>query len=451
MSIKLKLALYNTFLVGIVMIFVLVFMLSMSNSVVQSTTKNQLMFLVHDNAEEVEWDDGKLELDDVNLYENHYTTLVYSHDGHLLAGRITNIEDFTAPLTHGELKEVTIQGEDYLIYDFFVESRKYNGVFLRGIVSVLEVAETVETLFFFTLLALPFFILFAGLGSFLIAKRSMKPLEKIIDTAEEISNGDNLSLRIALGKGKDEIHHLAETFDTMFIQLEQAFLAEKQFSSDVSHELRTPTAVILAECECNLTGTEAEKTEALITIQRQGRKMQQLIGALLNLIRLDSGVQKVNLEELDFSELLSIVCEEQLLLMPENLQLQTEIQENLTCWADYSMMIRVISNLMDNAIKYGKDGGFVRVTLQDQENSLLLQVEDDGIGISEQHLGQIFQRFYRVDSARTRESTESMGLGLSMVLQMIKLHQGTIHVKSQEGAGTCFSVTLPKKPKNITP
>lgn len=447
MSIKLKIALYNTFLVSIVMILVLIFMMSISHSVVASSTVNQLKYHIHENADEVEWDNNKIDLDDVDFYENHITTLVYSLDGTLLSGYFSQLEQFTAPLTHGEVTNWNLNQVDYLLYDYFVENRKGEGVYLRGIVSVSEISATVELLFLLTLLALPVFILFTGFGSYFIAKKSMKPLEKMMATAEEITNGDDLSQRIALGTGKDEVHLLAHTFDTMFSQLEQAFISEKQFSSDVSHELRTPTAVILAECECNLTetSTEAEKTQALESIQRQGRKMQQIISSLLNLIRLGSGVQKANFEEVDFSELVTLVCEEQETLLPSGQQLTCTVEEGILCALDYGMMIRILSNLIENGLKYGKIGGYLLVTLKEVENQLILEVEDDGIGIAPENLDRIFHRFYQVDPARKREQNESMGLGLAMVKQMVKLHHGTISVRSILGEGTCFTVTLPKK------
>ncbi len=445
MSIKLKIALFNTFLASVIMVIVLFFMLSISGTVVETTTKNHLTFFVHDNAEEIDWDDGKLELDDVNFYDNHMYTLVYAANGEHLAGNMPNMKDFDQPLLHGNIHTYEMANGNFMTYDFFVESRRHGGVFLRGVVSLTEVSDTVETLFILTLVSLPFFILFSGVGSYFISKKSMKPLEKIIETASDISHGDDLSRRINLGNGRDEMHHLAQTFDLMFSQLEMAFQAEKQFSSDVSHELRTPVAVILAECECSLQGqtTPEEQYQSLEAIQRQGKKMQQLITALLNLIRLDNGVQKADFQRVDLSELVLLVCEEQESLLPLGKKIVTQVPDSLFCEVDYGMIIRVLSNLIDNAVKYGNDQGTIQVFLEYEENAVILSVQDDGIGISEHDLQQIFHRFYRVDSARTQEIGQSMGLGLAMVEQMVKLHNGKILVESTLGQGTKFQVKLP--------
>lgn len=446
MSVKFKIAIYNTFLASIITIVVLIFMFSMSSSVVESSTRTQLKFVIHENASQVEFDHGELELEDVNFYENHIYTLVYSHDGYHLAGSIPQQEAFDAPLLHGQVTPFTVDGVNYLIYDTLVSDREHDGVFLRGIVSLVEVGDTVETLFFLTTLALPVFLLFAGLGSYYISKHSLKPLEKIIQTAQDISNGQELARRIDLGPGKDEVHQLADTFNQMFSQLEQAFLAEKQFSSDVSHELRTPVAVILAQCECNLKGEASpqELEQALFSIQGQGRKMQQIINSLLGLIRMDSGQQKAQLEDVDFSELLTLVCQEQESLLPEDRKILTQIPPEILCRVDYSMMIRVLSNLIDNGLKYGKPGGYVRVTLEDHGDQIWFTVEDDGMGIPADQQPLVFQRFYQVDTARQDQVTQSMGLGLAMVAQIVKLHQGTITLESVFGLGSVFRVKIPK-------
>lgn len=445
MPIKLKITLYTTFLVSIIVVLVTMFMLSVSVSSIEANIKNQLKSVVHENAEELEYENGQLELDDISFYKDHITTLIYSSDGYHLAGTISNINDFTPPLSNGEITPFTIDNIEYLLYDFLVSDRKYGDVYIRGITTLSEVSQSVENLFFATILSLPFFILFAGIGSYHISKKSLKPLEKIINTAEEISNGDDLSLRINLGLGKDEIHLLATTFDTMFSRLEQAFVSEKQFSSDVSHELRTPTSVILAECECilNSNATDEEKTEAFESIEHQGKKMQRLITALLNLIRLDNGVIKGNFENVDLSELILMTCEEYECIIPENVEIITDLPENICSFVDYELLLRVLSNLLDNAVKYAKT--FIKVSLIETNENVILTIEDDGIGIAPKHLDKIFNRFYQVDSSRTNDPNGSMGLGLSMVFQIVKMHQGSINVESTLNEKTVFTITLPKK------
>lgn len=445
MTLKGKLALFNTILISIVVGLLLFFMITISDSVVDTSSKMQLKYILEENAEDIEWDDGKLELDDIDFYENHVTTLIYSEKGHIVAGEIPHQEIYDQyPLSHGKYTTVHFDGVDYLLYDLLVESKKHENLFLRGIVSLTEMGDTVSLLFYLTLFSLPFFILFTGFGSYFIAKKSLTPLKKIIKTAQDITHGDDLSQRIDIGKGKDEIHQLAETFDDMFAQLEQAFLTEKQFSSDISHELRTPIAVILAECDCNLkeNASLSEKTEALEIIQRQGLKMQHLISALLNFIRLDNGVYKLEKEEVDFSELISLVCQEQRSLLPPDRELICDTPENIFYSLDYSLMIRVLTNLIDNGFQYGTEDSWVKVSLREEGENITLMVEDNGIGIDAEHQELIFHRFFQVESARNNRS--SMGLGLSMVAQIVKLHNGTISVESTLGKGSAFLLSFPK-------
>lgn len=438
----------NTMLMGLIVLLILIFMMHISGFVVETSSVNQLKKIVHENVEDMEWKRGELDIDELELFENHISTLVYDRQGNHLAGFEYDHKHFWQyPLTHKQVTDVNVGGVDYLLYDFLVEDSRNQDIFLRGVVSVSEISDTVNLLFYFTLFALPMFILCSAGGSYVITKKSMKPLEKIIQTAEEITHGEDLSMRIDLGKGKDEIHHLANTFDVMFGKLEKAFLSEKQFTSDVSHELRTPTAVILAECEMQLEHetTQEEKNDSFANILRQGQRMQQLISGLLNLIRLDNGVQKLSMTEEDFSELVFIICEEQEAVLPETCRLETTISPEIMLEMDYTLMIRVLSNLIDNGIKYGKEGGTLTVSLTEEEDTVLLAVSDDGIGIAQEHLERIFSRFYQVDGARTVDRSESMGLGLSMVEQIVKLHHGSIEVESEVGVGTTFFVKFLKK------
>lgn len=444
---KTKITVLNSLLMTLISCFILGFMMYISQFVTATSGERQLKYIVHDNAEEVEWEKGKLDLDDLDLFENHISTLVYSDDGVLLGGFASDHALFTIyPLINREVTSVNLDGVQYLLYDFLVEDSKNGNIFLRGIVSVSEISETITLLFNITFISLPIFILLSALGSYYITKKSIKPLEKIIETAEDITKGEDLSQRINLNQGKDEIHKLAQTFDTMFSKLEQAFISEKQFSSDVSHELRTPTSVILAECESQLEENFSleEKQESFQSIYRQGKKMQQLISTLLNLVRLDNGVQKINYEKVDLSELITIILEEQESLLLQNKKLFSEIEKNVFCDCDYTLMIRVISNLIDNGMKYGKDDGFVKVSLTENQDTVQITVEDDGIGIGAEDLDHIFKRFYRVDAARSENQSDSMGVGLSMVEQIIKLHHGNITVDSAVGKGTSFHLVLPK-------
>ena len=172
--------------------------------------------------------------------------------------------------------------------------------------------------------------------------------------------------------------------------------------------------------------------------------MSTLVKSLLEITRLDQGTQKVNLEYADLSDLVHVVCEEQAIVAQKGIRLQTDIQPELYAEIDVFLISRMLQNLIDNAFKFGKENGFVRVTLHRSGAGARLTVEDNGIGISEEDRSRIFQRFYQ---AGDTHRTGGMGLGLSMVRQIVQLHGGTITVSSTEGKGTVFTVTLPEHPR----
>lgn len=444
MKLKLKLSFYNTILMSIMVLLVLGFMLYISDGVIATSSQIQLKSVVESNADEIEYDDGKLELDDVDFLRNQVTTLIYTYDGFLIAGNIKNIELFNAPLIHNYVTSVEIDNENFLLYDYLVESRRHDDVYVRGIISTTAFSQTLNRVFLIAFLTLPVFIVLSGIGSYFICKKSLVPLDKIIQTANDINSSDDLSSRINLPDCKDEIYDLAMTFDDMFDRLEQSFMAEKQFTTDVSHELRTPITIILARCDVALNDdlSSDEKLESFEVINNQANKMKVIVNSLLNLIRLENGLQLCDFQEVDLSELLEIICEEYDDVLPENLQLKANIQENIILNLDYSMITRIVSNLIDNAIKYIGDGEEICVNLIKIDDKISLSIKDNGIGISSDNHDKIFKRFYQVDNSRTVKEHGSMGLGLAMVRQMIILNKGEINLESELGCGSCFTITF---------
>ena len=254
-----------------------------------------------------------------------------------------------------------------------------------------------------------------------------------------------MSRRIQLGPGNDEIHTLANEFDHMFARLEASFEAEKQFSNDASHELRTPTAVILTQCEDALESNASpeELRAALRAIQRQGEKMAGLLSQLLLLARADNGSQKLRREPVDLSEMAAAVAEEQRELAAEKrITVTADIAPGLVVQGDETLLMRVLINLMENGIKYGREGGHLTLTLSGSETRVTGVVADDGIGIAAADLDKIWRRFWQADPARSRGGA---GLGLSMVKWIVEAHGGQITAASTLGRGTAFTFTLPRQ------
>lgn len=431
---KIKLSVYNTILMSIMVFLVLFFMINISGSVIKVSSEQQLKSVVNENAEEIEYKKDELDFSDIEFYEDQVTTLVYSNKGKLIAGHTRN--EILEPLIDGQVKTIIQDNEEYLIYDLLYVSRYTEDVYLRGIISTSSVSQMLNRVFLIAIITLPLFIIISSIGSYLICKNSLKPLEKMVKTAEDIIASDDLTLRIKYKNGKDEISRLSIAFDNMLDRIEHIYLREKEFTSDVSHELRTPTAVILAECEI------ADKNESIEVINLQAKKIKQIINNLLKLIRLENGIEKVEIEEVDLSELFEVICDEYENILPENIKFKIDIAENIKFRLDYAMISRVLTNLIDNSIKYIGEGDFIEIILSENETEIEFSVKDNGIGIDSENISKIFERFYRVDKSRTE--SDSMGLGLSMVKQMIELNNGQIKVESEINKGSKFIITFNK-------
>lgn len=441
MSVKAKLTIYNTILMTVMVSLVLFFMVSISGSVINISAQSELKSVVHDNVDEIEYKNGSLDFEDVEFYEDQVSTLIYSQKGELLAG--SSRYEFMEPLIHGQVISVYQNEVEYLIYDVLHESKRGDNVYVRGIISTSAVSDTLNIILILAIIMLPIFILLSALGSYILCKKSLKPLHAMIETAEKISEEDDLSLRINLKKGKDEVSRLAMTFDKMMEKLESLVKTEKRFSSDISHELRTPVSVILAECEVAEDSNEEDMNQAIKGVKYQAEKIKDLITQLLNLVRLENGVQKPELEEMDLSDLVNVVCKEQQLVLPEGLTLESKVEEGIVYELDYSMISRVLDNLISNSIKYIGEGSKIKVELKRVDKRISMAVTDDGMGIPLAEQVHIFERFYCVDKARTDE--KSTGLGLSMVKQLVEINGGVVQVRSQVGIGSTFEVLFEKE------
>ncbi|MBQ9031596.1 MAG: HAMP domain-containing histidine kinase [Parasporobacterium sp.] len=324
------------------------------------------------------------------------------------------------------------------------EDGESGGVWIVGILPRDSMDNLMNSIMRMGYIGLPVILLLAVLGGWAIAGSSLRPLRSITESARKIRDGSDLSRRIEIRDGKDEVHELAETFNSMMSRLERSFNAERQFTSDASHELRTPTTVILAECEMaeKAAGEEEVVQESIREIHKQARKMSELIGKLLSYTRLEQGTRRIDREAVDLSELVEDVCEEQRTVAVRGIQIRSETQPDLMVMGDTSLLISLIQNLVSNAVKYGKDNGHVLVRTYVQGKNACVLVRDDGIGIAREDLDHIWNRFYQTDRSRSDES-RGVGLGLSLASQIARLHHGEITVTSTLGEGSEFIFSMP--------
>ncbi len=446
MSIKSRITLFFALMMLVIEALVLTFIMIINGNVVTNDPEHRLVQVMESNLNRVTFTDQEFQFDRVRYYTKGVYSVLYDEEQTVVRGALP--AEFTAkePLRDHSLRLVQCGEQDFYVYDMHLDMF-VGGVWLRGVID----AEPTGGSFMTTIIAvawsvLPVLLILSILGGYLIAGQALKPIKAVTEAANAISDGQDLKARIGATGGRDEVSQLAASFDNMFDRLEASFEAEQQFTSDASHELRTPTTVILAEC--NYAQKNAKTPEdyqaSLDVIQRQAEKMSTLVKSLLEITRLDQGTQKVNLEYADLSDLVHVVCEEQAIVARSGIRLQTDIQPELYAEIDVFLISRMLQNLIDNAFKFGKENGYVRVTLHRAGAGARLTVEDNGIGISEEDRSRIFQRFYQAEDSR--RSQGGMGLGLSMVRQIVQLHGGTITVDSTEGRGTTFTVTLPEHP-----
>lgn len=313
-------------------------------------------------------------------------------------------------------------------------------------------SDDVEALlpqYFSTLLLLaPAVLLLSTVGGWFLAKASLRPVDEITRTAQDIT-ASNLSRRLPVTNTKDEIGRLSETLNDMISRLESSFERIRQFTADASHELRTPLTIMTGELELALRARKSaeEYQEVLSSALQEVLRLSHVVESLLLLSRTDMGRIALHMEPTNLGELLADLADAATILgTQKNIYITFRPGDDLHVNADSGKLRQMFLNLVDNAVKYTPSGGMISITMHREGNWAEVRVRDTGIGIEREHLRKIFDRFYRVDKARSRE-LGGAGLGLSIVQWIVQIHNGTIFVESEPGKGSTFVVRLPLIPE----
>lgn len=321
-------------------------------------------------------------------------------------------------------------------------------VFERGrVIGIVQVGQsldsiddTLERLVRALVIGIPLIVFCAAIGGYLLASQALQPIDQITRTAQRIS-AEDLHARLNLPPSNDEVGRLAATFDSMLLRLDTSFERERRFAADASHELRTPLAAMQAILGVTRERrrTTEEYEQALDDLSGEAQRLRELIEALLRLARADrSGLRQV--ASTNLSLMLSDVTETLAPLASEKGNtLETKIAPNLMIIGDSDDLIRLWLNLIDNAIKY-TDQGKVSVAATSDSATISVTIRDSGIGIAPEHLPHLFERFYRVDTAR---SAGGSGLGLAIARDIVQAHSGRITIESRINIGTLVIIQLP--------
>jgi signal transduction histidine kinase len=271
----------------------------------------------------------------------------------------------------------------------------------------------------------------------------MRPVDRMTQAARAIGRAADFSRRLPEPPQRDELGRLAVTFNEMLSQLGEAFATQRRFLADASHELRTPLTVVRTNAEALQRGVAAdpvERAETLRAIVRETDRMGRLVADLLALARADAG-QPLTRRRLALDTLVLDVYEQEQALA-NGVHLDLGEWEQVEVEGDPDRLKQVVLNLVDNALRHTPDGGTVTLDLVRRGEEAVLRVRDTGPGIPAEQLGRIFERFYRVDQPRSRQ-TGGTGLGLAIAQEVAGAHAGRIEVESRLGAGSTFSLVLP--------
>ena len=307
-----------------------------------------------------------------------------------------------------------------------------------------DVVETLSSLLLVMGIAYPVALALAGFGGMFLAGRALSPIDSITTAARDIT-AEDLSGRLELRLPDDEVGRLARTFDEMIARLDDAFRRQRQFAADASHELRTPLTVIKGQIDVSLQrDREPEAYQGVLrAVNEEVDRLIRLAGSLLTLTRADGGQIPLAFEAVDVGDLVAGVVEQ---LRPaagdQGVDLRLDTGPPVTMEADQDLLIQLMLNVLDNAIKYTPNGGLVNAGWGTNGQRVELRVRDTGPGIAAEDIPYVFDRFYRADKARSR-AAGGVGLGLAISRWIAEAHGGSIHVVSTLGEGSTFTVSLP--------
>jgi heavy metal sensor kinase len=291
---------------------------------------------------------------------------------------------------------------------------------------------------------LPLALLFAGGGGWLLARRALRPVDRMTEAARRIS-AEHLDERLETTGSGDELDRLAATLNDMLGRLDVTFRQVRQFSADASHELQTPLTILKGEIEVALRAPRSpdEYQHVLASALEESERIARLVEGLLLLSRADAGVLRMDRQPVDLAELMAeIVDYARVLAEAYGVALDLKSAAPLTIHGDREHLRRLLLNLVDNGIKYTPAGGRVTLTLERDGEWAALRIADTGIGLAPEELERIFQRFYRAPEALD-QGKEGSGLGLCIARSIAEAHGGRIRVESAPGQGSVFTVFLP--------
>ena len=411
--------------------------LELFNSIV--ILSDQIIFANPD--EWVEREHGQIEVNP--------TFIQFADTNGIVVKKSANLLDENLRIKHDSLEKMfftdSISGSR--IYQLQLPIKNHNGKLLGFLSVAFPLDDTImvlRNLRMVLLIAFPIVLFLIYFISDLIAHKSIYPVFRLTNTAQRITS-TNLNERIELPKKKDELYTLTKTINNLIDRLQGAVIREKQFTSDASHELRTPLSILRGNFEVTLRRPrtadyyEEKIKTGLIEINR----MSELVEQLLLLARFESGKENIKKEKIFLRDLINEITSR---LYPDaktkSLSFDLFIPNKLSVETDRFMLGQIIENIITNAIKYSLDNGAIQIeAATDEKDDITISIKDDGIGIANEELTNIFERFYRIDESRS-PATKGNGLGLSIVKRFSDILVISLKAESVQGKGSTFTLTI---------
>lgn len=384
-------------------------------------------------------------LDDYQMYPDVYIKITDSN-GNIINSIIKkSVSTLDVKSKVNNVNPIEINEFHLLVKNNLINIDAQNAIYVQVIIDVTKDYFFIKILFILMGFTDFIGILVSIFVGYIISKRILNPIDKITKAARSISIND-LSEKLEVNETGDELAELSKTLNEMLERLRNSFVRQNQFVSDASHELRTPISVIKGYAQLiDRWGKDDRKIleESIIAIKNEADNMNKLIERLLFIARADVGNLKPDKKEISLSDLIKSIVEETKLYDHDH-NFKIEINNNILLFADEKLMQQLFRIIIDNSIKYTPNNGTITINIAEEKDYIKISIKDTGIGIPKDELSNIFDRFYRVDKTRNKD-TGGSGIGLSIAKWIVELHNGKISAKSVIEKGTTIIVEIPNE------
>ncbi len=436
-----------SYLIGLILalsFLMVIFVSILADRMIYYDIQSVLLREIIKNNKNTSYEDGIIKPnEDFRYVDDGMYFRILDEDGLVILGESPIKVEFTEEGLSQRLRMVESEGEEYYIIGRInkrMTKEVGHIIYNQCIVNKRDVESKYKFIKYTSYASIPVFLMLVLMAGLVMSGKISGPLKQMSKTAEIIGQEGELSRRIEYDGKIKELGVLAATNNRMLERIENMLEMQKQFSSDVAHELRTPIAVLLAQCEYakEYVSTKEEFDDAIDVIYRQTKKTNMVITQLLNLNRLESERVVLDLEDADLDEMIRSICDEIEFKEKDDVQFELALS-GVRADMDIGLMLILLQNLIQNAVKYSARPARVKITTQYRDDAVVVKVQDFGCGIREEDLPHIFDPFFRVEKAR---NSEGFGLGLPLADRIAKAHKGEIKVDSVWGKGSTFTLVI---------